>query len=487
MSGSLEGTWDRVKDSRHARVWRGAGCPFRMAPVRASPAFALALTLLVSVPVRAELSAVSRNTLVFVTSTEEGESWKAYRIVEPAAPAAFTVQGPGRVLIQMRAIVEGEADVESVAVVLLGEADRSRAEDRIVTTARVKPVVDDAAQLVDQPRARRPSEIGLFLVDLEVGTHRVTVRHSAGAELLVNARFAPPLETMGGLVVPRTKNTTEPIESVGRIAGEEGELVAEPAPVDAPEAGDDAEPERTGPRVADEWTDPGEAPIETAPTRRGEPSLDVDDVDTAPPVSVTTEPRGPLTVEAPRFALEVRGGALFNRFSRLPMPLVGLDARVPLPGLDARRWSLGLAFDVGYGAQDVVARGAGGAPVSVVQVAQTASFAGLDLRRVLYTVPDRFEAYASAGATGMYGVFTLESEARRESAAVFGVLGAFRVGGTLGDRGSRPFAELRLLSGFVSSDIVRTVDGAAGDATGYAAVTLGVGWRGEVLAEVEAD
>lgn len=448
--------------------------PLEWRPLRARFAWALACILLWSVPVRAELSAVSRNTLVFVTSTENGESWKAYRIVAPTAPAAFEVQGPGRVLLQMRAIVEGEADVETVAVILVGASDRSRAEDRIVTTADVEPEIDAAAQLVDQPGARRPSRIALFLVDIGAGAHRVTVRHSAGAELLVNARFAPPLETMGGLVVPRTKPAS-PVENVGRIAGEAGDLVGEPA-----------EPDEGEPVEDEDWVEPTET-IETPSTRRGEPSIDVEPTDTAPPVSVTTEPSGPLTVEAPRFVFEVRGGALFNRFSRLPMPLFGLDARVPVPGLDARRWSLGLAFDVGYGAQDVVARSAGGAPVSVVQVTQTTSFAGLDLRRVLLSSPDRYEVYAGAGAAGMYGVFAIESDARLESATAFGFLGAFRLGGTLGDHGSRPFAELRVLSGFVSSDVVRTAEGNAGDATGYAAVTMAVGWRGEILADVEVE
>ncbi|MEQ8982721.1 MAG: hypothetical protein RL846_32545, partial [Deltaproteobacteria bacterium] len=187
-----------------------------------------------------------------------------------------------------------------------------------------------------------------------------------------------------------------------------------------------------------------------------------------------------------RFAFELRGGALFNRFARSPTAIVGVDARVAVPGLDARNWSLGLAFDLAYGAQDVVAR-AGAAPVAVVQMTQTTSFAGLDLRRVLYTVPGRFEAYASAGASGLYGVFTVDDIDRRESAAVFGALGAFRVGGALGDRGGRPFAELRVLTGVISSDVVRNEGGDRGDATGYAAVTLAVGWRVELLGEVAVE
>ncbi len=441
-----------------------------MAAVRATSTLVCALLTFSASVALADLTAISRNTLVFVTSTEEGQAWKAYRIVRPSEPAAFTVAGPGRVLIQIRSIVEGEADVDSVAVVWVGPADGTRDADRIVTTARVKPVVDEAAQVADQPRGQRPSEAKLFLVNLGDGPQRVTVRHSAGADLLINARFAPPLETRGGLVVPRTG--AEPVENVGRIAGEEGELVAEP---DAAKAA----------RVAEQWDEPEEVGGDAEPTLHQGPVIDEGPADLAPPVSVRTE-RSALTVTAPRFAFELRGGALFNRFARSPTAIVGVDARVPVPGLDARTWSLGLGFDLAYGAQDVVAR-AGAAPVAVVQMTQTTSFAGLDLRRVLFTAPGRFEAYASAGASGLYGVFTVDDVDRRESAAVFGALGAFRVGGALGDRGGRPFAELRVLTGVISSDVVRNEGGERGDATGYAAVTLAVGWRVELLGEVAVE
>lgn len=470
MSGSLEGVRDRVKDNEAPYDCWSTGCPLRMAGVRATSTLVCALLTFLASDALADLTAVSRNTLVFVTSTEEGQAWKAYRIVRPSEPAAFTVAGPGRVLIQIRSIVEGETDVDSVAVVLVGPADGTRDADRIVTTARVKPNVDEAAEVADQPRGQRPSEAKLFLVNLDDGPQRVTVRHSAGADLLINARFAPPLETRGGLVVPRTGS--ESVENVGRIAGEEGELVAEP---DAAKKA----------RVAEEWDEPEEVGGEVEPTLRQGPAIDEEPADFAPPVSVRTE-RSALTVTAPRFAFELRGGALFNRFARSPTAIVGVDARVAVPGLDARNWSLGLAFDLAYGAQDVVAR-AGAAPVAVVQMTQTTSFAGLDLRRVLYTVPGRFEAYASAGASGLYGVFTVDDIDRRESAAVFGALGAFRVGGALGDRGGRPFAELRVLTGVISSDVVRNEGGDRGDATGYAAVTLAVGWRVELLGEVAVE
>ncbi|MEQ9496409.1 MAG: hypothetical protein RIT81_06110 [Deltaproteobacteria bacterium] len=443
--------------------------------MRATSTLVCALLTFSAADALADLTAVSRNTLVFVTSTEEGQAWKAYRIVRPSEPAAFTVAGPGRVLIQIRSIVEGEADVDSVAVVLVGPADGTRDADRIVTTARVKPNVDEAAQVADQPRGQRPSEAKLFLVNLDDGPQRVTVRHSAGADLLINARFAPPLETRGGLVVPRTG--AEPVENVGRIAGEEGELVAEP---DAAKRA----------RVAEQWDQSEEVGEEAEPTLHRGPAIDEGPADLAPPVSVRSESvraeRSALTVTAPRFAFELRGGALFNRFARSPTAIVGVDARVAVPGLDARNWSLGLTFDLAYGAQDVVAR-AGAAPVAVLQMTQTTSFAGLDLRRVLYTVPGRFEAYASAGASGLYGVFTVDDVERRESAAVFGALGAFRVGGALGDRGGRPFAELRVLTGVISSDVVRNEGGDRGDATGYAAVTLAVGWRVELLGEVAVE
>lgn len=428
----------------------------------AIPVLALLVTFSASTA-HADVRAVSRNTLVFVTSTAEGEEWQAYRIVRPQEPAVYTVYGPGRVLLDIRSILIGDADTESVAVVL--------DEERAVLTARVPPKLDESARLVDQPSGQRPSMLGVFLLQVDEGKHRVTVRHSEGGDLLVSARFAEPLEEVSGdgdvpLVAPRAP--APPVQNVGALEGEDGELSAAPK----------TEPES--------WGEPDAEPIEQPRVRPPEPALESKD-DEPPVTAVQPAPRA-LTVEAPYFQFELRGGLLFSRLSLAPAPMFGVDAQVAVPGLDARRWSLGASLDLIHSTVDAVARDpATQSAVSVVEVTQTSMVAMLDLRAKIYAVPGRFAAYAGLGAGGLYGTLVTESGPQRQDATLGGVLAGARIGASLGDVGSVPFAELRMLAGSVASDLARSEGGVVGDQTGYFAVGLSLGYRVALMAEIEAE
>lgn len=418
-------------------------CYDRRAVRKETVATFLLCTLLTS-RADAELSAVSQNALLFVTSTEAGEEWKAYRVVRPRRPAVFRVDGPGRVLIAIRSFVEGENDEESIAAILEGQ--------RVVSTARIRPLLDERAALADDG-ARRISQIALYLVQVGPGTTRVSVRHSSGADLLVAARFAPPLETVDGLVMPRPLDTND---------------AAPKAPA----------------RIADEpWEVEDEAPAPTV--RQADPALESPTVDEPPIRAELPFPRA-LTVSAPRVAFDLRGGVLFSRYARVPAPVVGVDVRFAMPGLDARRWAFGLAIDVTHSSNDVIVR-SNGAPVEIVSLDETAVFAGVDLRRVLFEVPDRFQTYAGLGAQGTIGRVAVRSRARQDRATLVGGVGSLRLGWTLGTEGARPFAEIRTLVGGVASDLLRDSRGAAGSATSFVAFTVSLGWRFELSADLAVE
>lgn len=425
---------------------------------------------------RAELRPVTRNAVVFIDSKVEGEEWKAYRLADARQPAVFAVEGPGRVLLELRTLANKDAP-PAVAAVLLGE--------RVVLTARVEALVDKDARIADAAIPSPPSKLSLYLVKVGEGSHRLTVRYSEGGLLLVAARFAPAVEEDWSaspddlpLVAPRAESGPD-VQRIGKLQAGPSALRAEPAaPVvkAAPEPPVEAEAveEPEAPEAPE-----GEAPLEVAALEPG-PTSFFETTLLAPRAVEVVVPR-PLSVRAPIFQLEAKAGVRFGRLLPEVTPAAGLDLRAPVPGLDARRFSLGLSAELGVGVGRAAARDAGsGAAFELAEVRHTAATVGADLRVTLLEDPELWDPYAGLGGGVLVGRHASTIGAAERGGDLFGGFGALHLGAALGGAGSRPFAEVRLAAGALGGD-------AFSDPLTWASFSLLVGYRFELSAEVAGE
>src|SRR6185436_4333887 len=106
-----------------------------------------------------------------------------------------------------------------------------------------------------------------------------------------------------------------------------------------------------------------------------------------------------LTQRAPYLSLEARGGVLMSRLGLDVAPLLGADARIPIPRLDARRFTIGVSVDASYarGRAAVISEGTRAA-VDVATIVRTAIDAAVDVRVVIARVADVLDPYVGAGA-----------------------------------------------------------------------------------------
>ena len=178
--------------------------------------------------------------------------------------------------------------------------------------------------------------------------------------------------------------------------------------------------------------------------------------------------------------IELRGGAQVNHLGLSIAPEVGVDARIPIPGLDARSFSVGLSADVAYtqGESEVKAS-AGGATVGIAEVRHTAFTLSADLRWV-WLREQVLEPYLSLGGGALFGSMSSSIDEQRISAGTRGVFGLAIAGAAWGGTGHRPYLEARMQAGLLSSELIRSNRGP------YLAGSLMIGFRFEFLAEVEA-
>jgi hypothetical protein len=412
----------------------------------------------------AELVPKSRNTLLFVESAQKGHEWEAYRLAEDRRPVIFEVQGPGRVLLTLRTFAEGAEPAVSVALL----------DERIVLTAKVEPKVDESAKFPDEQK-RVPSKVGLYLVRVPHGAHRVTVRYSSGGPTLVAGRFSETdtVEDLGegepALVVPRPREDVVPKIGTLRAADE---LEAEPL----------EERRKRREELDAQWREPipdREQPLEprVGPARRAVQ----DEVARAAGGGVrraAVDPR-PLMVEAPWLLFELRGGAQVDRLGLSVAPAFGLEGRIPIPGLDARSFTVGVAAEVAHTQGESAVEAAEGPIVGIAKVRHTAFTASADLRWV-FLREQAVEPYLSLGGGALFGSMSSSIDEQRISGSTRGGFGLAVAGAALGGLGHRPYVEARLQAGLLSSKMIRSGESA------HLAASLMIGFRFELLTEVEA-
>lgn len=394
-----------------------------------------------------ELVPTSRNSVVFIESAAAGSEWEAYRLADPEHPAVWKATGPARLLLKVRTYAGGDPAVGAILV-----------DDRIVLTARVEAELDPEARATGESDPISVRHV--YLVKVPAGVSRVTLRYSEGQSLLVSASLSSvsPLELIGTeegelpIVAP-----TDPGVQRTDLALDEGTprpRTQEPSTRERSEA-PKGNSSRTGP-----WEEEEVLPTRAAASVSGERAL---------------------TVPAPYLMLELRGGVRVSDLDVGPSPTVGLSARMPLPRLDPRRFTLGLAADLAVGLGDQVVRGGVGGPVvDVVEVTQTMVLVGVDFRWAFYSMESVTEVYGTGGVSAAFGNLALSSELRQDEALLLGALAQLRVGATLGTGAGRPYLELGAQFGRLGSDLIGS-DGPSG------AVTFLFGYRVELWTEVPVE
>ncbi len=418
----------------------------------------------------AELVARSRNSVVFVESAREGEEWKAFRTVDAGHPAIYRVQGPGRVLLTVRTLSRVEPTF-AVASVLDG--------NEVLMTLQVPATEDKQANLTDG--GARPSLAKVYLLRVEQGLHRITVRHSQGPVMLVSARFAPPLSTEGGLdgvgLVAPGPSVKPDVPRVGRLVGQGNSLAAGPVkprlqdrPIQAPLPDGDADESSVAGQPASKGR--------SSSLQRG-PTIEVENSDApADDRSVVFEPRP--WVHPARVLLEVRGGLLIDPLVTRPGATIGFDLRGAVSGENQpRRLSLGLSLDLSHASGQDILR-FGGAAVDVAEVRHTHATVTADARVQLLRFAEQTSVYGSLGGGALMGRARVGTSAGARSAKTVGLLASARLGATLGVRGDRPFLELRTWAGRFSSRVVRPGPADPDAAVAWFAVAAMIGWRIEV-------
>jgi hypothetical protein len=436
-----------------------------------------------------ELRIVSRNSLVFVDAVREGEKgaeWAPYRVVDEQRPVIFKVEGPGRVVLKLRTFLEA-TNREAVGVVLR--------DGTIVLTARVPGVRDPAVKLVEGEK-KRATKARNFVVRLGPGEHTVSVRYSEGPALLVFASFIPgaQAEIAAGegdvpLVDPRAEKPSNEVQRIGKVTADGEEL----AHADDEEDEDD---DQADPLAASGSLTPEEEPDlkdseaanalaqreawqkrrETSPADLGSrsgPELDRPSEEIIPS---RREPRAPieqrtLTQPAPYLSLEFRGGLIGSRLGLDVAPVIGADARFPVPRLDARKWSIGFAVDGTFaqGHAEVLSERTRRA-VNVAKITRTAVDVAADLRFVVTRVADLLDPYVGVGGGASFGSINTETSWGTNEETRIVPIGVLRIGAAFGALGSRPFIELR---GAVASD--------------DAAISAVAGYRFEILGDAPTE
>lgn len=464
-----------------------------------------------------ELRTISRNTVVFVDAVKSGGEWAAYRIADERRPLIVRADGPGRVVLKVRMIVAPGAKSAVGAIT---------SDDRIVLTARIDPVRDPGAILVEG-QGRGVSRARLYVVRIGPGEHTIAVRWSEGAALLVAPTFLEGAElddvaADGEPEVPLVGIVKAPkgVQRIPRVPGEQGGVpeIEPPSPeaeeLELPEGeldgavvatssvGVELEVASTGPRTPDPWTTSAGAERPRAREEPEGPKLAMRDPNTTPSTSASTgegllpreafERRGPavhaprrLTVPAPWLSAEVRGGLMISRLGLDPGPIVGVDVRVPLPGLDARTFSVGVSLDAAWarGSAAVVTE-VERAPVDVATIEHASMLVGADLRWGFLPIEGVFEPWVGAGAGVLVGSLSAENGTGSSRGGTTAIVALARLGAAFGALGSRPFFELRVAGGRLESDLARGRDGGA---AGYLEVDAVVGWRFELVTEAPAE
>lgn len=435
-----------------------------------------------------ELRIVSRNSLVFVDSVREGEAregesreWAPYRVVDETRPVIFKVEGPGRLVLKLRTLLDA-TNREGVAAVLR--------DGTIVLTARIPAVRDPEVKVVEG--GKRTTKARTFLVVLDEGEHTVAIRYSEGPAVLVYANFIegetraiaagegeelpivdPRAAAKDQIAVQRVGKVAVEGEVVEELATEPSPLATEPSPLAQKEAWekeretapvDVAAP--SGPEL--EEAQPFQQPAATSdPARRssaGTPSLRPAQVAEPRPARAWTQP-------APYLSIEVRGGLAMSRLGLDVAPVIGADVRVPIPKLDARRFSFGVSIDASYArGQAAVIAGETRTAIDVAKLSRASVDATLDVRAVIIRIADVLDPYVAVGGGVSAGTLSAEflAETKRETTVV--PIGVLRIGAAFGDIGNRPFIEI---SGTVAED----------DAT----IKVGAGFRFEILGEAPTD
>jgi hypothetical protein len=427
---------------------------------------ALRLEVLVMLPIAAEageLQFESRNTLLFVESSQPRHEWEAYRLAEDRQPVIMRARGPGRVMLSLRTFASKGVET-AVAVVLL--------DDSIVLTAKVEPERDPLGAFADDPH-ELPSKVSLFLVRVPPGDHRVTVRYSGGASMLVAARFSEGgevLDAEGEVMLAAPKVEEKVVPSVGALHAA-GELEAEPTR--------DREVDRALPE-GDAWgVTPDPPPAEPAP--HAGPKADPG----ATRLQSIAGPGRELTVRAPWLAIEVHAGIELDRLAFSVAPILGAEARVPLPWLDARMFTAGLAIHGAYGRTEAaLADDVANQTIGIAEVRHLRFGATADLRWS-FLAAEELDPFVALGAGGLLGEMTTKVGEREDGALTKALYAAFSFGAALGGRGHRPFLAARLAAGLLGSELVRSGRGdAATHSVAYGAFDLVIGYRFELLTDV---
>jgi hypothetical protein len=395
-----------------------------------------------------ELVPTSRNSVVFIESAAAGSEWEAYRLADPEHPAIWKATGPARLLLKVRTYAGGDAAVGAILV-----------DDRIVLTARVEAELDPDARATGESDPISVRHV--YLVKVPAGVSRVTVRYSEGQSLLVSAALSPvsPLELIGTeegelpIVPPVEHGKVQRTE----LALDEAAPVPrtlEPSALERGEA-QKGSSSRTGPREEEVVL-----PARAAAGVRAERAL---------------------TLPVPYLMLELRGGVRVSDLDVGPSPTVGLSARLPLPRLDPRRFTLGVAADLAVGLGDQEVRSSPSGPIiDVVEVAQTTVVIGVDFRWAFYSMESVTEVYGTGGVSAAFGSLSLTSDRRQDEALVVGALAQLRLGATLGTGAGRPYLELGAQFGRLGSDLIGS-DGPSG------AVTFLFGYRVELWTDVPVE
>lgn len=504
--------------------------------------------LTASAPAHAELITVSRNTLLFVDAAKEGGEWAAYRVVDPEHPGIFRAEGPAHVVLRVRTFASearrepSEDPSPGGAEGPGGTAPREDArpavaailsDGRIVLTARVEPVRDPSARLVED-RGRSVSPARVYVVRIGPGLHTVTIRHSEGPALLVAGAH---VEGTGGqaagaedvpLAAPPRAARVQRIDALSL-----SELPPEPGAPPESEAGSvdptrTAEPEGAGDPLPEgtldalqsreAWEDvpsrraarsaPSATPAEHDPGAAAGSRGDRDRADPAPPPPNGPEhdadPRGTpalpaaasrparrLTTNAPWLLWELFAGTSVSSAGLDPGAILGLELRAPIPGLDARRFSAGVSVAGGYARGDSIIRGQRDRlPIDLARLEHLSLSVAADLR-VALGAPGGLDPYASAGGAIITGTLRADDGETERSGEMLGGALAVRLGAAFGGSSApegwstgRPFFELRGAIGRLGAGLPR-----ADGSTSVTHLELGavVGYRIELLTEADAD
>lgn len=412
---------------------------------------------------------MSRNSLVFIDSVREGEAregeareWAPYRVVDETRPVIFKVEGPGRLVLKLRTLLDA-TNREGVAAVLR--------DGTIVLTARIPAVRDPEVKIVEG--GKRTTKARTFMVVLDSGEHTVAIRYSEGPAVLVFASFiegqARAIAAGEGEELPIVdpRGETREVQRVGKVAVE-GEAVEELA---EEEVGPPAEPSPLAQKEA--W----EKERETAPVDVAAPSGPaLEDAEPASPFqrpAFTPESKAARawTQPAPYLSVEVRGGLAMSRLGLDVAPVLGADLRVPIPKLDARRFSFGISIDASYArGQAAVLSSETRTAIDVAELTRASIDAALDVRAVIVRVAELLDPYVAVGGGVSAGTLSARFLAETTKQTRVVPIGVLRIGAAFGDIGNRPFIEL---SGAIAED----------DAT----IKASAGFRFEILGEARTD